>query len=153
MIVVSCKSTSSNSQAQPDDSAQQLVFQESDRELTDSAIKIRLKNSDESTQIILNPMKKKIEKNDGGEWKAVSVLYCDCGGPPCPAPPRELTIEAGGSFTFTWDLMIEECKSDQNGRRTTLKEKASKGDYRAVYRFKSASGGEIQNLVINFSIN
>lgn len=149
LAVVSCKTTSKNSQLQSDESIQQ-VFMEIGRELTDKYVIIKLKNSSDQSQIILDPMKKSIERNVDGKWTKVSVLYCDCGGPPCPAPPNERPIEAGGVFSFRWDLIVEECKSDENGR-TTIKEQASEGLYRATYRFKSQNG-DTQQMTVSFSL-
>ena len=149
VALVSCKATSGNSQVHTEENDQQ-VFEEIDRVKTDMLMSVKLKNSSLENQAIINPMEKYIERNLDGAWVRVSVLYCDCGGPPCPAPPNERSIEPGELFRFLWDLMVEECKVDENGS-TTLKERAPKGLYRATYIFKTESG-EIQKMIIKFSL-
>lgn len=149
LVVSSCKTTSKSSVV--DQSIEsQGVFAEIAREITEDYILIKVENVSGSDQIIMNPMKKSIERQIDGAWKPVGVLYCDCGGPPCPAPPRERPVGSNGTFNFKWDLMVEECRSDENGR-STVKEKASSGLYRVTYAFK-AEAGDTQQLVLTFSL-
>ncbi|MEO9484796.1 MAG: hypothetical protein ABJG47_15155 [Ekhidna sp.] len=151
LATLGCKSTSKNGQT-PTGESTPNVFQEVSREMTNSGIYVKLKNTSEIPQSILNPMKQSIERNVDGEWKKVGVLYCDCGGPPCPAPPNEQSVEPSGTFIFSWDLMVEECKSDQNGR-STVKDRATKGEYRAIYQFRAEVGGDRKEVVVNFSVD
>lgn len=148
LVVLSCKSTSKNSQNSTNQ--EPGIFNEIAKELTEDYIMVKIKNTSNTSQVLLNPMEMFIERNENGEWKKVSVLYCDCGGPPCPAPPSERSIEANGVFNFKWDLMIEECKSDETGR-VTIKERAPEGTYRATYKIKSESG-QVDPVIINFSL-
>ncbi|MEP1032304.1 hypothetical protein [Ekhidna sp.] len=147
IVVISCKTTSKNSQVQ---AQEQVIFEEVEREVTDRYVLVKLKNLTSVSQIILDPMEKSIEKEVNGEWTKVGVLYCDCGGPPCPAPANERLIEASAVFNFRWDLMIEDCKTSEQGQMT-VKEKAPQGSYRATYKYKSESG-EIQQMIIKFTL-
>lgn len=149
IVVSSCKTTSKSSVVEQTIESQG-VFAEITREVTEDYVLIKVQNTSGVDQIIMNPMKKTIETQIGGIWKPVGVLYCDCGGPPCPAPPRERPVGSDGIFNFKWDLMVEECRSDENGR-STVKEKASSGLYRVTYAFKSGSG-ETKQLVLTFSL-
>lgn len=148
LISLGCKTTSKTNQSSS--VVEQVLFTEVSKELSEENIKIRLRNTTGNDLIIMKPLDKFIERNVDGNWERVSVLYCDCGGPPCPAPPSERMIEANGVFSFSWDLMVEECKSDANGR-TTVKEKAPAGEYRAIYRVKSSQ--ELTQLMIGFSLD
>lgn len=148
-FVFSCKSTSKSNSSQigvvSDD------FEEIERVLSKETVNVKVKNISGKDIFILDPLKKVIERRNGDLWESVSVLYCDCGGPPCPAPPNERSIENGGLFSFSWDLLVEECKSEGSSR-TTVKTKATKGDYRVIYRTRANGSRESQDLVIQFSL-
>lgn len=133
-----CKANTSASSSIPDPAANQTMLIEENREIDDSVVKIVFRNASETQLSIINPMEKKVEIWTAEGWTKVNILYCDCGAPPCPAPPTERPVGIGRNFTFSWDRQVEECIEGDSGR-ITKKSNAPKGEYRVLYTFKNAN--------------
>lgn len=151
IIIIGCKSVSSTVSPPAIPSLEQSVLREIDRSITSNSIMIKVQNTSEEPIDILSPMEKNIEVWLEGGWKKVNVLYCDCGGPPCPAPPETRSVEPKGSFVFSWDRNVEKCLSTDSGS-VTEKKKVSSGLYRAVYYFK-LSDETTEKIELTFNLN
>ena len=143
-----CKQPSSNSSSKEPE-LESAHFSITSSELNDNRVRVVLQNTSTATVNILGPMEKKIMVLADEDWKNVGVLYCDCGGPPCPAPRESMEVPPGEAFTFTWDLMEEECVNNQ-----TTRNKIGEGTYKAIYRYRLMDGStrEVLKLEIPFSV-
>ncbi|MEP0984985.1 hypothetical protein [Ekhidna sp.] len=139
VLIGSCKaSNTSTSKGAPAPTESQDLLTEESRQIDDSMVKIEFKNRSGAQLSILNPMEKRVDLWSADGWTKVNILYCDCGAPPCPAPPTERPVGVDRNFTFSWDRQIENCLETDSGR-ITKKTDAPKGEYRVLYSFKDAN--------------
>ena len=116
----------------------------------DQLVTISFSNVSGQSLNLIQPLEKKIEMRSGNDWVPVGVLYCDCENP-CPAPPESQTIESGGTFTFTWDKVVEECVTEGNSSRTE-KSDAVAGTYRINYSYQLTNVRGVLQLQAEFVI-
>ncbi|WP_370086750.1 hypothetical protein [Ekhidna sp.] len=151
ILIIGCKSVSSTTNQQSIPPSSQTVFEEIDRIITDNSVTIKFKNITDQEIEILNPMEKKIEIWQEGQWNKIGVLYCDCGGPPCPAPPEVRLVEPKGGFVFSWDRNEEKCLATDSVK-VTEKKKVEAGEYRALYSYRLPDGS-VEEVDVRFTLD